>query len=64
MRIYNESENLVGLYQEYGLTAYVRTAKMTWSQDDREHDIITFLGVKDDNNNKSYDNPVPSLNEN
>ena len=51
MRIYNESEKLVGLYQEYGLTAYVRTAKMTWSQDDREHDIITFLGVKDENNN-------------
>ena len=51
MRIYNESEKLIGLYQEYGLTAYVRTAKMTWSQDDREHDIITFLGVKDENNN-------------
>ena len=51
MRIYNESENLIGLYQEYGLTAYVRMAKMTWSQDDRDHDIITFLGVKDENNN-------------
>ena len=51
MRIYNESEKLIGLYQEYGLTAYVRTAKMTWSQDDREHDVITFLGVKDENNN-------------
>ena len=51
MRIYNESENLIGLYQQNGLTAYVRTAKMTWSQDDKEHDVITFLGVKDENNN-------------
>ena len=51
MIIYNESENLIGLYQEYGLTAYIRTAKMTWGQDDKEHDIITFLGVKDENNN-------------
>ena len=51
MKIYNESEKLVGLYQEYGLTAYVRIAKMTWSQDRKEHDVITFLGVKDENNN-------------
>ena len=51
MKIYQESEKLVGLYQEYGLTAYVRMAKMTWSQDNKEHDVITFLGVKDENNN-------------
>ena len=51
MKIYNESEKLVGLYQEYGLIAYVRIAKMTWSQDGKEHDVITFLGVKDENNN-------------
>lgn len=51
MKIYNESEKLVGLYQQDGLTAYVRIAKMTWSQDNKEHDVITFLGVKDENNN-------------
>ena len=51
MKIYNESEKLIGLYQQEGLTAYVRMAKMTWSQDEKEHDIVTFLGVKDENNN-------------
>ena len=51
MNIYDESKNCVALYSDYGMTAYVKLAKMTWSQDNKERDIITFIGIKDKDNN-------------